>query len=388
MPAARLRLLCLLPSIPLGGMERAAIRVVEHLMSAGAEAHFVAERTWAKAVHRQIESIGATWTGVPFVASLGMPKIPLEWAMAARSFALSQRDLARATDAYAPRQILATNSSIAWFARDLARREDVTSVFRLPNPPGLSGIAVKRKMDLATWRAIYDSYDVLVCNSKYTAGRLAEVVQDDKRIRVIRNYAPQEVRGSVTPAPRLAPERITIGYLGQITRAKGVDILVDAALDIVAERANVDVVLAGPDGWKDPFGGEMRSKVRERGREDRIRFLGSIGDVYGLLRQCAFHVCPSAGNNESFPNVVLDAKQAGIPSIVFPTAGLPEAIEHGTDGLITEDCSRDALSRALLRLIDDGQLRRRLAHGAARSLARHDAATITADWIGVLGGGA
>ena len=37
------------------------------------------------------------------------------------------------------------------------------------------------------------------------------------------------------------------------------------------------------------------------------------------------HVCPSLSAGDSFPNVILDAKKAGLPSVVFPTAGLPEA---------------------------------------------------------------
>ena len=381
--AASVRLLCLLPSIPLGGMERAVIRLVAELTARGAEAHFAAERRWGHAVQREIEAIGARWTGVPFVASLSRPRTAVELGWALRSYARSPSDLRRVFEARRPRQLLATNINNAFFARGLARLPEVVSVFRAPNPPGVSRNGLKRAFDRAVWRTVHSAYDAIVCNSDYTAGRIAATVGDDRGIEVVRNLPPALGRGA-DDLPPPDPSRRRIVFLGQISRHKGVDVLVEAATGLIAHRQDVDLVLAGPDVWQDGFGAQIRAGIVEAGLGERIRFLGPVGDVHALLGGAAVHVCPSTGDAESFPNVVIEAKQAGVPSVVFPTAGLPEAVEDGVSGLVTAAPTAAALRHALGRVLDEPGLRARLAEGAARSLQEYSPDRITDRWLDLL----
>lgn len=380
-----IRLLCLMPSIPLGGMELAVTRIVERLIQNGAQAHFVLDKTWGTGVQRHVDRIGATWTGVPYVGRLGMPHSLLEARLGARSILKTSGDFARAARSFRPRQVLATSVSSAFFGRRLACA-NVRTVFRLPNPPDLSTSLLKRSFDLHVWRSVYRAFDALVCNSCYTARRLAELLEDDRRIRVIRNLPPQMKRVGQSDAPRLDTERQTLIYVGQLSRSKGLDILIKAVLAIISRRADVDLVIAGPDSWQDPFSGQMKQLVREAGAGDRIRFLGRIEDVHGLLTQGILHICPSVSANDSFPNVVLEAKQSRIPSIVFPVAGLPEAVENGVDGTVTADCTAPTLAAAIERLLDEPQLRLKLANGAARSLESFSETAITEAWADLLEG--
>ncbi|MFC1630619.1 glycosyltransferase family 4 protein [Pseudomonadota bacterium] len=379
--ASGLRVMCLIPSIPLGGMERAASRVVEKLMMYGADAHFVAEQRWGKEVQKHIQSIGGQWTGIPFVAKLGLPQTLLEWRWAIRSFARTSRDIESVFKNYQPRQLLATNLNNAYFSRNLARVENVRSIFRVPNPPGVSALPVKSVIDKKVWQSVYQSFDVLVCNSEYTAGRVADVVGSHNHICVIKNYLPSLTRNQKKSEMLLSKDKTNIVYLGQISRSKGVEILIDAMVDIIEKRDDVDLILAGPDVWKDIFGSEIREHVDSIGLTSRIRFLGNVENVNALLAQADIHVCPSLSKGESFPNVVLDAKQAGLPSVVFPMAGLPEAVNDGADGIITEACTREALSTALLRLLENHDLCSKLARGASDSLTAYQDEKIMADWV-------
>ncbi|MFN3598021.1 MAG: glycosyltransferase family 4 protein, partial [Rubricoccaceae bacterium] len=61
---------------------------------------------------------------------------------------------------------------------------------------------------------------------------------------------------------------------------------------------------------------------------------------------------PSRGP-EAFANTVVEAKRAGVPSVVFPSGGLPEAITApGRDGLVCEAPDAPALARALAQMLD------------------------------------
>lgn len=342
------------------------------------------EQRWGIEVQRHVNETGAGWSGVPFVASLGMPKTMTELKWAARSFVFSSADLARAADEFRPRQLLATSLNAAFFGRHLARRDYIVSVFRLPNPPGLSKRLFKRDVDRALWRTVYKSFDRLVCNAQYTADRVAELVGESSKIVVIRNFPPVPRTDGMADAPSRVPTLRRVVFVGQIARSKGVDLLVEAVSMLMAKRDDVELLLAGPDVWQDSFGVEIRSDVKARGLDSRIRFLGPIHDVHGLIASSDIHVCPSVSAGESFPNVVIEAKQSGTPSVVFPTAGLAEAVTDGVDGIVTPDRSATSLAAALLRLLDDEPLRRQMADGARQSMTRFDEDLISRRWVELL----
>lgn len=378
--AAGLRLLCLLPSIPLGGMERAVIRVVQELRERGASVHFAAERRWGVDVQRAIDAIGATWTGVSQPASFGRPRTLAEARAQVVSLVVTRGEFERVCQGFGANALLVGNVNVAFFARDLARRCGA-SAFRIPNPPILDLSTAKGRALQSMWRAVAGSFDHLVCNSAYTARRVAEIVGDDAKVRLIRNFAPAPRPNPTSPAPRFASGRRYVIYLGQVSEAKGVGVLIDAARIVTARCADVDVIIAGAGVWRDAFADEARARVEDAGLQRRIVFCGPVEDVPGLLAQGHVHVCPSLSPGDSFPNVILDAKQAGLPSIVFPTAGLPEAVRDGVDGIVAAAATADALSAALLDLLDDEPRRARMAAAARASLAAFDADTLSEQWL-------
>ena len=93
------------------------------------------------------------------------------------------------------------------------------------------------------------------------------------------------------------------------------------------------------------------------------------------------HVCPSLSAGDSFPNVILDAKKAGLPSVVFPTAGLPEAVDDGLSGIVTSSPTAQALAKSLALLLNDIDLCKRMGEAARKSLDKFDSDMLTQKWI-------
>jgi glycosyltransferase involved in cell wall biosynthesis len=166
---------------------------------------------------------------------------------------------------------------------------------------------------------------------------------------------------------------------------KGVRELFDAALMLMRDFDDVDFHLAGEYAWRNPFADRLIEDVKARGLEGRIRFVGEIKDVDGLLRQCDLHVCPSISVNESFPNVVLEAKAQSLPSVVFPTAGLPEAVTHLVDGYICPERSASALYEGIKYFIVNPAALREMGEAARRSLARFSEERAADHWSKVFG---
>ncbi len=380
-PADALHLLALLPSIPLGGMERAALRVMQEMRLRGAQVHVLTNRRWGEKVRAEVAAVGLEQSGIAHIASLGRPRSWTEWRATAVSFLVTGFELARAHRRHRANALLATCLHVAWFARRLARRSDNVSIFRVPNPPFLERQGIRAEIDRAIWRSVGASFDYLVCNSHYTAGLVSKITGQSEKVLVVRNFAPNLNRQIETPAPILPAGRWRVVFLGQIAAHKGVDVLFKAARLLLPGRPDLDFVLAGPEFYLDPFRSQLDARIEEAGLGDRFRIVGSIDDVQGLLRQGDIHVCPSISPADSFPNVVLDAKQASLPTVVLPTAGLPEAVKHGVDGLVTADHSPQALAQALASLVDDPEKRRVMGAAAHASLERFDAAKLSERWL-------
>src|SRR5205823_689745 len=93
-------------------------------------------------------------------------------------------------------------------------------------------------------------------------------------------------------------------------------------------RATLDVV-GDIDGWAPADYLDFRARLR--GRADApplagaVRLLGWRDDVAACFASAAVHCCPSLPSiREAFGLVVLEAKNAGIPSVVFRSGALTE----------------------------------------------------------------
>jgi phosphatidylinositol alpha-1,6-mannosyltransferase len=152
--------------------------------------------------------------------------------------------------------------------------------------------------------------------------------------------------------------------MSQGERYKGHDELIDVWPDVVAAIPDAELVIAG-DG-DDRVRLESRAKASRAG--DRIRFVGFV-DRDGLAAQyarAALFALPSRG--EGFGLVYLEAMAHRLPCLGSPHDAAREVIEHGTTGLLADPQDRVALGAALIELLKDGELRRRLGESGYQRL--------------------
>ena len=79
------------------------------------------------------------------------------------------------------------------------------------------------------------------------------------------------------------------------------------------------------------------------------------------------------GIRESLGLVFLEAQSCGLPVVAFDNAGVPEAVQDGTTGLLVPMYAAKPFADAIERLLKDSDLRQRMGR-AARSYVRqhHD----------------
>ena len=104
--------------------------------------------------------------------------------------------------------------------------------------------------------------------------------------------------------------------------------------------------IVGDYAWQNPFAKALIQQVAEAGFDDRSVFSGFVEAIGAFLSVSDVHVCPSVFE-EPLGNTVLEAKAAGLPSIVFPSGGLPELVRHGYNGWICSSKTEEALVAAM-----------------------------------------
>ena len=388
-----LRSLVALGNLNLNGQERGNIEVYRALAQDGVEARFATHAAWGDHhIQPHLDELGLAWSPVPYARHLTR-QLGLRGALhtlpqiykASRAFA----DIARE---FSPTHIHLANPHYALNVLPALRQIGAPVIYRMGDAPTLHH-AVYRQL----WRrGILSRVDRFVCNSCYVQKTAIDSGVPVEKTTVILSAPPQRalLEGSDLPSD-LASKRNgadgfagrTVIFVGQLSEHKGVGILVEAALRLCAERDDVRVLIAGIPSGDTSFVPNMVDSVLRSGQGNRIRFLGYIQDIPGLLSLGDIHVAPSLWE-EPLANTVLEAKNAGLPAVLFPSGGLPElVVEHGLDAWVCADRSSDALAAGLRHYLDMSNVELRAAGDAAwASLAvlGCDEETFRSRWLDVL----
>jgi glycosyltransferase involved in cell wall biosynthesis len=100
-----------------------------------------------------------------------------------------------------------------------------------------------------------------------------------------------------------------------------------------------------------------------------VHLTGFRNDVRDLIAGCDIFVNSSI-EPEPLGHSALEAMAFGVPVVASACGGLPEVVEHEVSGLLFEPGDDEALAGALLKLIDDGDLRSRFGIASRRRAER------------------
>ncbi|HEX8103535.1 MAG TPA: glycosyltransferase, partial [Solirubrobacteraceae bacterium] len=166
------------------------------------------------------------------------------------------------------------------------------------------------------------------------------------------------------------PDDTEILFVGRLEPRKGVDTLLEAAIDLVRERPGLRVRLAGADTGHSTEGNQTYAAwlgerlAGEPALLARFVFEGEVSDetLYRLYADCDVFCAPS--RYESFGLVLAEAQMMGRPVVACRAGGMPEVVADGETGLLVEPGDVDGLRAALARLVDDRELRARMGAAA------------------------
>jgi glycosyltransferase involved in cell wall biosynthesis len=152
--------------------------------------------------------------------------------------------------------------------------------------------------------------------------------------------------------------------VARLVERKGLGELIRAFGLLPRGRFSLEIVGDGPDE------GILRNLVSSLGLAGEVNFLGSLerSAVAERYREADLFTLPSSA--EAFGNVFAEALASGLPIIGSTVGGIPELVEHGTNGLLVPAGNPEALAQAIRYIADDPELRSKMS---ARNRAKAEA---------------
>ncbi|MFN2586498.1 MAG: glycosyltransferase family 4 protein [Actinomycetota bacterium] len=188
------------------------------------------------------------------------------------------------------------------------------------------------------------------------------------RARVdLERFRPGAGREEARRRLHLAPEDRVVLCFGRMVARKGLDRLV-AALPAIAEAVpDLVLVLAGS-------GPEERSLRRAAARvPQRVVFAGRVPDedAPGVFAAADVFALPVADrwfglDTEGLGVVLLEASACEVPCVTGRSGGTPEAVVDGVTGLVVDARDPARLTDAIVRLLSDRGLARRMGAAGRR----------------------
>lgn len=231
---------------------------------------------------------------------------------------------------------------------------------------------LQRYISDVEWWLCYEAWRVICC-SLYMREELQQVFQTpEDKLRVIPNGVDPRPFQATQPDPGFrshyaAPDEKIVFYVGRLVQEKGVQVLVEAATQILAAYPCCKFVIAG----KGPTQDALQSQVRDKGLSERFYFTGYVEDQTKsrLYRVADVAVFPSL--YEPFGIVALEAMAAGVPVVVSDVGGLREIIASGVNGLKAFPGQADSLAANILTILEKPDFAQQMARHAWQDINRY-----------------
>jgi len=235
---------------------------------------------------------------------------------------------------------------------------------------------IKRHILLAAERLAARCAHVVLCNSRsLMAQALALKLGPASRLQLLGAGSSNGVDiDHFSPGPSSVRDRLrlprrakVIGFVGRLTRDKGLPELIEAFDQILLREPDAHLVLVG---WFDNGEDSLAPSLREQiSAHPRIHQTGYVSDPLPFYRAMDVMVLPTW--REGFPNVVLEAAATGIPVVTTLSTGSRDSVVPEVTGLLIPPGYPEAIVDAVCKLLADPGRARRMGAAARAWVLEH-----------------
>ena len=188
---------------------------------------------------------------------------------------------------------------------------------------------------------------------------------DSKKIDVIYNVY-QPCNDNAFPENDISSMSTYDGYkilfVGRLIECKGIPFLIESFRRVLKNNINARLFLVGDGVEVD----RIRENISFLNIEPYVFFLGYQENPRSFMSIADLLVLPP--KEEGFGRVLLEAMGAGTPVIGTNIGGIPEIIEHGTNGLLVDHGDIEALKNSIIKILKNNSLREEIIQGGYETI--------------------
>lgn len=191
-----------------------------------------------------------------------------------------------------------------------------------------------------------------------------------RKVFVIPNGVDCERFRPLAPPPGLREqiglpaEAPTAAIVAALRPEKNHELFLDAAAQILKTVPRARFLIIG-DGPRRPI---LEQRAEQLGIDDSIHFLGTRSDVPELLS--LVDVLMLTSHMEANPVSILEGLACGKPVVSTRVGSIPETVEPGRNGFLTEPGNVDKLALSVVQLLTDTELSRKMGREGRERVAR------------------
>ena len=191
------------------------------------------------------------------------------------------------------------------------------------------------------WRSLEPNVDRFIAASQFMYSLFLRAGIEEDRCRLVYNGIDAS-EFEHTPVP----EEPIILYVGEITRVKGTDTLIEAMPKVLESVPEASLRIVGT-GDLVPT---LETQVKRMGLEDAIEFFGFQRDIKSFYRGAKVVALTTLGY-EICSLVLLESLASGRPVVASSRGGNQEVIEAGKNGYLFTPGSSDELAEGLIKVL-------------------------------------
>ena len=158
----------------------------------------------------------------------------------------------------------------------------------------------------------------------------------------------------------------TIGFVGRISKDKGIDDVVGVAQQLRASIPGLTLLLVGSVDPTDP---PSPTTLEVIDNAAWIEVTGWVSDTAPFFRKMDVLIFPS--RREGLPNVLIEAAASGVPVVAYAATGSIDAVRDEATGFLVDVGDAQAIASKAEELLLDGNHLSALGKAAVRHASEH-----------------
>tara|TARA_B110000438_G_scaffold270081_1_gene286969 strand:+ start:7336 stop:8439 length:1104 start_codon:yes stop_codon:yes gene_type:complete len=190
--------------------------------------------------------------------------------------------------------------------------------------------------------------DTLMVNSKSIKKELIDFGVSERYIKILPNCVHLQNNEKKIDNNK----KLIVCTIGNLRKNKNQAFFIRVMKRVIESVPNAQGWIIGQPVKDEPhIKNELNNQILSIALNEKIKLLGFQSNTIKILRQSSVFVLPSL--SEGLPNTILEAMSIGIPVVASNVGGIPDLINHGTNGFLYLPDDELGFSNCIVNLLND-----------------------------------